>query len=204
MANGKLIVLGLYGGVGSGKSTVATLFQEMGAKVIDADRLAHDCLEQSSVRDSIAAAFGPQMVTPNCEVDRKELARVIFGDEQKRQLLNGIIHPEVRRLILARLTALRDQDHALLVVLDVPLLMEGGLHALCDKHLFVDAPIEARRERVRRVRGWDAGELERREKTQESIDAKRDLADYKIINDGLLEPVRARVRALFHEILSQP
>ncbi|MFH0944563.1 MAG: dephospho-CoA kinase [Planctomycetota bacterium] len=204
MSDGQLIVLGLYGGVGCGKSTVASFFQQLGATVIDADRLAHACLEQARVRDSIVAEFGPEMVTPAGDVDREELARVVFADEKQRQRLNGIIHPEVRRLIHARLNALESQGIRQLVVLDVPLLLEGGLYTLCDKHLFVEAPLEVRQERVRRVRGWNAGELERREKTQESIDAKRDLADYKITNDGQVEPVRARVRALFHEILSQP
>jgi len=197
---GDLTVLGLYGGVGSGKSTVAALFQELGALVIDADRIAHECLDQQAVREEVVAEFGSSVLGPTGRVERSRLAKVVFLDEERRARLNQIIHPEVRRRIRDRLEVCAREESGRLVVLDVPLLLESELETLCDRRLFVDAPLEIRSRRVQAIRGWKPGELERREKTQKSIEEKRAIADYMIENEGTLALLRARVRAIFQEL----
>ncbi len=203
-----LVVLGLLGGIGSGKSTVARLFEELGAVVLDADFMARAELEREPAKSAILKEFGPGLLNENGRIDRERLGDLVFRDPERLRRLNSIVHPLVRREIRRRLEELRAAPGAtpgaLLVLLDVPLLLESELNALCDQRLFVDAPLELRLERVRLHRGWSTDELERREKNQKSIDEKRARADYKVINDGALAPVRAQVRAIFQELISRP
>ncbi len=200
----KLLVVGLMGGVGSGKSTVARLFAEHGAVVLDADALAHAALRRPEVKEEIVAAFGDGALDPAGEIDRPALAAVVFSDASRKRTLEEIVHPRVRGDVereLARLAAADGPPR--IVVLDVPLLLESPLDRLCDTRAFVDTPREVREERVRTTRGWDADELARREKNQMPIERKKAAAEYMIENVGSLESTRARVGAIHEELLSQ-
>ncbi|MBI4878495.1 MAG: dephospho-CoA kinase [Planctomycetes bacterium] len=206
MAN--LIVLGLLGGIGSGKSTVARFFQEFGAVVLDADAMARAELDREPAKGAILKEFGTSLLDEEGSIDRERLGDIVFRDPERLRRLNGMVHPLVRREVRRRLEELRAApgatSGAVLVLLDVPLLLESELNALCDRRLFVEAPLELRVERVRAYRGWSGDELERREKNQKSIDEKRAGADYKVINDGALAPVRAQIRAIFQDLISRP
>jgi dephospho-CoA kinase len=197
-----LIVLGVLGGIGSGKSTVARLFGELGACVIDADRMAHDCLDRPEVRERIGAVFGARCIAAG-RVDRETLARMVFEDPAKLSRLNDIVHPCVLAAIDQELDRLRQpRGGPRLAVLDVPLLLEADLHGRCDRLLFVAASQEARAARVRDRRGWTVEELARREKNQKPLDEKEAVADYKIVNEGPIERTRALIRAIHDELVT--
>lgn len=198
-----IVVLGLLGGVGSGKSTVARLFAERGAEILDADRIGHDCLEVDPIKEEVVSLFGIGAVGADGRIDRRHLADRVFTDDALRGRLEGLVHPCVRERIETKLSELRAEGRARVAVLDVPLLLESPLDGLCDARVFIDTPRAIREERVRSTRGWDANELARREKTQLPIDTKRAAADYMMENASSLEAARAQVGHIHDDLLSK-
>ena len=201
MTGNRKPIIGLTGGIGAGKSSVARCFADLGCAVIDADRLAREALEESAVRDALVARYGERVVGEGDGVDRRELSRLVFEKPEERAWLEELTHPRVRqrrRTLHAR--ALADPD-VRAIVEDSPLLMESGLDSSCDAVVFVDAPRSVRLERLARDRGWDEGELERREKNQMPLDTKRRSADYLVDNSGDEKHCCRAVRAVLTRIL---
>ena len=170
-------MLGLAGGVGSGKSLVARLLKERGADVVDADALGHRALERPEIKRRLVRAWVPGILR-GAGIDRGALARAAFGSRASALRLNRIVHPFILREMRRRLAGRRGWT-----VLDAALLFEASADRLCDRVIFVDAPL---RLRVRRTkgRGWPPGELERREQFQWSVAYKKKKADYVINNTG--------------------
>lgn len=195
-----LIVVGLLGGVGSGKSTVAKAFGDIGAEVLDADVISSECLTHAPIASAIRSSFGSTTVDEAGQVDRKTLADLVFSDEKSLQILNEIVHPCVKKVIFEQLEFLRTDAGARIVVLDVPLLLGSELNNLCHKRVFVDASLNVRHDRVFLNRGWSQEELDRREKSQASIEEKKKVADYTIDNSGSVESADAQTRAIFNEL----
>lgn len=190
------LVVGLAGGIGSGKSAVARLLAEMGAVVSDSDAEARQALQRADVRAQLVEMWGPEILTESGEVDRAVVAGIVFSLSDAREKLEQIIHPIVHRARLRRLVRAR-RERAPALVIDAPLLFEANVDQECDLVVFVDAPLEARIERVRAGRGWDAAELHRREAAQMDLREKRRRADEVIVNDGDERALRERVRAFF-------
>jgi dephospho-CoA kinase len=190
------IVIGLLGGIAAGKSTVAAAFAARGFALLDADQEARAVTSEPAVVDAIAARFGPAAVAGG-RVDRKALAVLVFHDPAARRDLEAITHPAVRARLERQLEAAlaRGQD----VVLDVPLLLEGGLIARCDHCVFVDAAEPTRRARAL-ARGWDDDELLRRERAQADLAVKRAHCAHTISTDGSLDDVRMQVDALLAQL----
>ncbi len=184
------MVLGLLGGVASGKSAVAGLFEEAGARVLDADKMAQSVLDQPEVAAQVEEKLGPGLLGPQGKIDRKALAQKVFRSEGARKALEALIHPKVLAWIEEELARLRKGPN--LVVLDVPLLLETGLDGECDALVFVETPEEAREKRAH-LRGWPPGERKRREKTQLPLETKRNKADYILNNSGSLDETRKQV-----------
>ena len=193
------LVIGLSGGIASGKSAAARLLAGPEGVVIDADRLAHEALASGEVRALVLEHFGPGVFNAESELDRAALARVVFEDPAQRALLEGWIHPRVRVIMEQRLAESRAQGVPR-IVLDVPLLFENDdQHQLlrqCDVLVFVDADTATRTERVERTRGWQRDELSRRESCQLPLDEKRERSDHVLANDGDLEHLEAAVARL--------
>jgi dephospho-CoA kinase len=187
-------VIGLLGGIGSGKSTVAAVFEDLGAAVIDADRIASECLRDPAIRARIEEAFGNRVLNDAGEVDRKALAEEVFASEYRRQKLHAIIHPAIAGLMVEELERLRADDSTEFIVIDAPLLLESRFRKECDILLMIRVPLESRIERVAAERGWDAGELKRRESFQATAAEKEAAAGAVIENTGSLEDLRARVK----------
>lgn len=195
-------VIGLAGGIGSGKSTVAQAFASLDCSVIDADRLAQQTLEEPAVIGQLRQWWGDGVIGSDGRVDRKAVSRLVFEDPQQRKRLEDLVHP----IVLARRAALRkqyDQDAKIKAIVDdTPLLFERGLQQECDIVVFVDAPLEVRRARVRAARGWSDEELDRRQQNQTPLDIKARNADYVIDNSAdpahCLEQVR-RILSLILE-----
>jgi dephospho-CoA kinase len=189
----KPFVIGITGGVASGKSAVAALFAALGARVIDADALAREALEEPDVRNALALAFGPGILGADGKVDRRALAEAAFGPPPRTGELNRIVHPSVRRRMQAAARAGRGP-----AVFDAPLLLEAGMEADCDLVVFVDAPETVRRERAR-ARGWTEEEWRRREACQVPVAEKRRRAGAVVDDGGPLERTREQVEALARE-----
>lgn len=189
------LVVGLLGGIASGKSSVAAILGERGAAILDADAIARRELERPEVRAALVRRFGPA-VAPEDAVDRAALARATFGDPEALSDLEKIVHPLVRSELAARLERLLASNEVPAVVLDVPLLLETSpLSSACDLLLYVESPAAERRRRGVELRGWDGEELARREAHQASPDEKRRRADVVLVNDGSLAELRDRVAA---------
>ncbi len=196
------MVLGVLGGIGSGKSTVTRLLIERGAAAVDADRLAHAALESEAVRMRLRERWGDRALRADGSVDRDEVAARVFADAAEREFLEGLVHPRVRSEIAARVDAFRAaNDGPSVLVLDVPLLAESPLLTLCDELVFVVAPDEARQARVRE-RGWTDDELARREAAQTPINEKRRMARWTIDNSGDIAATRRAVERLWGELCS--
>lgn len=189
-------MIGLVGGVASGKSTVAKLFSEHGIRHVDADHHARAAASEPDAIAAVARSFGPEFVRDE-GLDRARLADRIFADAEARRTLEAILHPLVRRRIDAELAEAREAGQSCL--LDVPLLFEAGLFERCDTIVFVDAPHEVRAARAA-GRGWAPDELGRREASQLPLAEKRARADHTIDNGGSLDATRAAVRSLLRSL----
>lgn len=194
------LIVGLLGGIASGKSRVAALLQERGAAVLDADRLAHEELQRPEVRDEVEAAFGPGVVGRDGGIDRGALGALVFENRPKLLALEAIVHPRVMARIAAEIErrGAAPGEARKVVALDAPLLVEAGGAGLCDEVLFVDAAPETR-ERRARERGWPPGELGRREARQVPLAEKRAGATAAIDNDGDLAATAAAVDRFWRE-----
>jgi dephospho-CoA kinase len=197
------LVLGVLGGIASGKSTAAQLLAGPDGVVISADELAREALDSPAVLERVRARFGPAAIGPDGRADRGELARRVFDAERGAELrseLEGWTHPLVRDRIGERLRAARAAG-APRIVLDVPLLLENdaqhGLARLCDVLVFVDVHDAERERRAQSARGWKSGEVARREALQLPLAVKKQRAHHVLPNDqGLPELKQAVARLL--------
>ncbi len=197
-------VVGLTGGIGSGKSTVAGMLEKLGATVIDADAIVHELQQPGApLLEEIAAAFGPEVIDAHGALDREALGAIVFRDPEARQTLNRIVHPKLGAEVAPRLARAR-QAGVPLVVLDIPLLFEGrragsgGASAMhFDVTVVVWVPREIQIERQLLREDYDRDEAERRIDAQMPLDEKRALADLVIDNSGSLADTERQVRELY-------
>lgn len=196
-------VIGLLGGVASGKSLVAREMARLGAAVLDADRAGHEALRMAHVEAAARARWGERVFGPDGRLDRARLAAVVFGPgpgaEEERKYLEERTHPEIGRLLAAEAASLAASDAAA-AVLDAPLLLEAGWDRLCGKLVFVDAPREVRLARARK-RGWNEPEFAAREAAQLPLDEKRRRADAVIDNSGPAQHTRAQVERVWPALI---
>ena len=207
MSEDQIPLIGVAGGVASGKSMISEEFGRLGAAVISADRLAHQVLTYDEVKQAIRERFGNAVMTPEGAVDRQAVARIVFapGEAGQKELefLEQLTHPAVGRLALAEVERLKREKTCAAIVLDVPLLFESGWNRWCDKVVYVDVPRAVRLERAR-ARGWTEEDFSRREARQESLETKRRLADVMIDNSASRSHAQAQVRQVWHDLLGAP
>ncbi len=197
-------IIGLVGGVACGKSTVAEMFQKLGAVVLDADRAGHEVLRLPAVRAAIGGRWGKDVIGHDGEIDRSALAKIVFAPppDGPRELaeLERITHPEIRARLKAQVQQLAGHG-AQVVILDAPVMLKAGWDRFCDSIIFVDAPVEQRRQRAA-ARGWDAEEFRRREAAQESVDEKRRRADFVLDNSRDVGYIQAQVQRYWQSLTS--
>jgi len=187
--------VGLTGGVASGKSTVSTMLAELGAIVIDSDAIAREVVEPGTPGlAAVVEAFGPEILTEDGRLDRPALGAIVFADEEKRRVLEGILHPLIGERSAALAAAAGPDD---LVVHDIPLLAESGIADTFDAVVVVDAPTDLQVERMLRDRGWTEEDAESRIAAQASREKRLEVATYVIENTGSLEDLRARVQNVY-------
>jgi dephospho-CoA kinase len=197
-------VVGLTGGIGSGKTTVSQMLEKLGATVIDADAIVHELQAPGSpALEEIAAAFGAGLIGSDGCLDREALGAIVFRDPDARQTLNGIMHPKVGLEVARRLAAARNSS-APLVVLDIPLLFEGRSQGRAgaslldfDATVVVYVPEEVQIERQLQREDYGRGEALRRIRSQLALEEKKGMADFVIDNAGSLEETERQVREIY-------
>lgn len=201
-----MLVIGVTGGLGAGKSTVARLFGEHGAEVIDADTVAHAVMEPKKLAwRQVVKAFGRDILNTDETINRRWLAQKVFRDPRARAELEGIVHPQVLRHIrqqlrrLSRLRRGRNRDRVKAVVLDVPLLLETGSEALVDVVVVVTAPPKIQRQRLL-GRGMSEADATARMAAQWDLKKKLAKAQHVIENGSGMEHTRRRVTQLWNHL----
>ena len=172
--------IGIAGGIGSGKSTVARILSRLGCEVCISDDAARAVLEAPEVRSAIIARAGAQVAGPDGSIDRAALGRAIFADPALRAEVERIMHPRIEARRRAQFAAAPVSTRAFII--DAPLLFGVGLDRECDAVIFVDAPRADRLARVMATRGWDDAELARREASQIPVEEKRRRATHVVEN----------------------
>lgn len=196
-------IIGLIGGVASGKSLVAEQFRRLGAEVLDADRVGHDVLRLPDVRDAIRKHFGDNVFGADGEVDRKALGSIVFAPPpsgpDELAVLEQLTHPEIRRRLRLKVDQLA-ANGVIATVLDAPVMLKTGWDKFCDVVIYIDAPDEIRRRRAQ-SRRWTREEFQAREAAQESLDSKRQRADFVVDNSGSEEYTQQQIERIWRSLI---
>lgn len=196
-------LIGLTGGIASGKSTIARRLAAHGAAHIDADGLAREAVAVGSPGlAAVRERFGDGVLEPDGGLDRAALGRLVFNDPSALADLNGIVHPEVRRIAAERIAAIAERDPDAVVVYDVPLLVEAGVQMPWDLIVVADAPAALRARRLVELRGMSAAEAERRIASQAGDAERRAVADVLIDTTGTVQHTLDQVDALWERLRS--
>jgi dephospho-CoA kinase len=190
-------LIGLTGGIASGKSTVATMLRELGAKIINADDLARVIVQPGKEAwKEIVAAFGTEILRPDRTIDREKLRKIIFQDEQARQRLDSITHPRIRALAQARAQELAAKG-AEIVIYEAPLLFENEAKSWLRPVILVACDDANQRRRLKGRDRLSDAEIAQHLKAQMPLGEKRALADYVIENSGDLDDLKRQVREMW-------
>lgn len=193
-------LVGLTGGIASGKSTVAKILTKLGAAIVDADVLSREVVAPGQEGwKEIVATFGSEVLQADQTLDRQKLRTLIFNNPDARKQLEAIIHPRVRALAERRIRDHGEAGYAV-VVYEVPLLFEGNLQEWLRPVILVACDVEIQRQRLRQRDGLDAAAAQKHIDAQMSLEEKRKLADYVIENDGSLADLESQVHAVLAKI----
>jgi dephospho-CoA kinase len=194
-----VLLVGLTGGIGSGKSTVARMLEERGAVVFDADLLAREAVEPGTPgHTAVIERFGADVLAPGGELDREALASIVFADPSARRDLEQIVHPEVRRLFAEGSEAYHDTER--IVVFSAPLLVESGMHTAFEILVVVSATVATQIERLMRQRGMSEAAIRARIDAQAPLEDKAAVADFLVDNGGTLAELESQVERLWHDL----
>ena len=196
-----LLILGVTGGIASGKTTVVNMLKELGAPVIDFDVLARQVVESGKPAwKQIVAYFGEQVLQKDRELDREKLSEIVFRDFEKRKKLESFTHPRIHEEFVKALDEIALKNPKAIIQVDVPLLIEQNLQHMFHKILVVYIPEEKQIERVMKRDGISKEEAARRLKAQLPLDEKLDSADFVVYNDKSLEETRKQVEELWQKL----
>jgi dephospho-CoA kinase len=202
-SSGRKPIIGILGGIGSGKSTVASEFAKLGCAVVDADKIAHRLLDEAGVREEIVGLFGREILDPAGKIDRGKLAKIVFADPEKLLLLNKTVHPLVLKETEKLIRRHNGQSRVTAIVLDMPLLLEVGWEKRCDRLVFVECDLRIRAERAKKMGIFDENQLKVRENSQISLDKKVGVADNIIENNSGFSALVRQVANIFSSVLDK-
>ncbi len=196
-----MLIVGLTGGIASGKSIAAKVFQDLGAHIIDADKIVHALLEPGQQAwEEVIEYFGPGIMFPDKTIDRRRLGEIVFNNAEKRLWLNQCLHPKVFAAYTACVKHLRTRDPDALIVFDAALLIETGYHKKMDMVVVVYADEEQQRERLTNRDGFSREQALARIRSQMPLCEKRKHADYVIRNTGTREETERQAREVFQKL----
>jgi len=193
-----MLIVGLTGGVASGKTTVSRVLKKEGAYIIDADQMARELVRpHTPVWKELVRAFGKDILRKDGSIHRKKLADIVFADLRQRKLLNQILHPRIRKEMMRRTKEIGRKDPEAVVVVDAPLLVELGEHRKMDKLIVVTSTQAQRIERLKKRDGIGPEEAQRIFSSQMPVENKVKLADFVIRNEGSFQETRQKAREVF-------
>jgi dephospho-CoA kinase len=196
-----MLIVGLTGGVASGKTAVSQVLKEEGAYIIDADQIAREMVEpHKPAWNELVKAFGKEILQEDEFINRKKLAKKVFGDLKHRKHLNQILHPQIKEEIDRRTKEIGQKDPEAIVVIDAPLLVELGAHRKVDKLIVVTSTLIQQMERLQERDGRSPEEALGIFSAQMPVEEKEKLADFVIRNEGSLEETKKRAREIFKEL----
>ena len=199
-----MLTIGLTGGIGSGKSTVAKILAEFGAPIIDADKVAHTTYAPGAASyTAVIAAFGAEIVAPDQTIDRKKLGAIVFGNPDRLNKLTSIVWPATFESIRENLADLRARGAKTPVIVEAAILIEANWQPLCDEIWLVRASRQAVIDRIERQRGLKPAETEARIRAQLSDDERAKHASLIIDNDGSLDELREKLNRIWRDALSR-
>ncbi len=196
-----MLIVGLTGGYASGKSTVAKMFVELGAVLIDADRLAREVVRpDKQAWFEIVAHFGKGILLKNREIDRKALGEIVFRSEAERERLNAIVHPRVLDEELRAIEEIKNREPDAIIILSVPLLIESGHYKNCDKIVVVTVDKDTQIKRLMERDGFSREDSARRISAQMPLSEKVTYADFVIDNSGSRQETELQVKEVFKKL----
>jgi dephospho-CoA kinase len=196
-------IIGLAGGIGSGKSSIAQMLADEGCTVISSDEIIRQAYKDSMIKQQLKKWWGLMVFSPGGEVDRAAVARKVFSMPEERRRLEQLLHPYANQVRERLMQAAANDPSVKAFVWDTPLLFETGLDKHCDRVVFVDSPREVRLERVKAGRGWSEAELDERENSQMPLAKKREISQYVISNTADADYARGQVRDTLTRILAE-
>ncbi|MHC4389452.1 MAG: dephospho-CoA kinase [Planctomycetota bacterium] len=196
-------IIGILGGIASGKSTVAAEFAKLGCKVIDADKIAKELLDEPHIKEKIVSVFGSSIVAPAGGINREKLAAIVFADADRLATLNSIVHPVVLARAQQLIEQYERQERVRALLLAMALLVEVGWAERCDRLVFVDCKPQLRAVRAKKTGIFDENQLRMRENFQISLDRKAGLADNTVDNNSGLSELARQVAEIFSYIMSE-
>jgi dephospho-CoA kinase len=197
-------IIGLLGGIASGKSFVADELERLGCAIVDADKIGHQVLQLPIVQQTLRGLFGPTIFQDDGQVDRKKLGPLVFGDDvqsqSRRKQLESVVHPLIHERALEQIEALKaSSEPPRAIVIDAPLLIEARWTEVCNYVFFVDTPDDVREQRAR-ARGWTTEQWQDREAAQISLELKRQAATHFVPGDSTQESLHRRLDVLLNEM----
>jgi dephospho-CoA kinase len=199
---GKKPIIGILGGIGSGKSTVAAEFAKLGCCLIDADKIAHELLNEPQVREQVVALLGPGVLNSQGNIERSKIAKIVFKNNEKLSRLNKIIHPQVLQKTEELIEKYNKENQCKAIVLDMPLLVEVGWEKRCDRLIFIDCDDKIRENRVKN-KDFEKNHIKNRENFQISLDKKNAIADNTINNNSDFSALVRQIADIFSYIMDE-
>ena len=197
------LIIGIVGGIGSGKSTAASQFCKLGCKLVDADAIVHELLDEGKVREEIIAEFGDGVLDKDGRIDRGRLGEIVFAQADRVKVLTAVLHWRVLEQVERLIEAYEKDEKAHAIVLDMPLLVEVDWAKKCEKVVFIECELPKRLERVQKKCGISKKQLKMREKFQISLDKKKSLADNVVDNNSDCSAMAKQVAEIFMKVLEE-
>ncbi len=199
----RIKVIGITGGIASGKSTIAAMLESLGADLIDADKICHELINTKEIALEITKRWGSHLQDNHGRIKRDALAEIVFSEEKEISALNSIIHPKAIKQIKSEIAKFHSDVTTEAIVLDAALLVESNLVDICDIVLFVDSDEDRCKERVQSSRKWPLDEIEKREKFQGLLQQKRGISDVIINNNNSKKDTLNQIKDFWSQFITK-